>query len=427
MFVLFVLALLGMQVDRNPAQVVQSTEEADVQVKPDDLRSPRLPPGVSLDRELSPEDVVAVALWNSSSFHAALTELGLARADLLEAGLLRNPNLSLLFPVGPKPFELALTFPVEVFWQRPRRIAAAKLNLEVVSRKLEQYGLDLARDAKIAHLEVALARERFTIASDAARLKERIAELTARRFEAGDISRSELARAQTEAIVARAAASDASDSLASLQERLRWVIGLRGYESELRVTPVSQNAEEAPALDLLLETAYSARPDLRAAELSVQAAAARAGWERRRVLALGVVLSTKEVGAFGARTGPGVSLDIPVFNRNQGAVRRADLEVETAAWRYLVARDQVETEVRMAYAQGREARENLRRIREQIIPALQRNADLAQASYRNGDISYFDALIAAEPLLRARLGESDALGASRRAAILLERSLGRKP
>jgi cobalt-zinc-cadmium efflux system outer membrane protein len=166
---------------------------------------------------------------------------------------------------------------------------------------------------------------------------------------------------------------------------------------------------------------------LRAAELSVQAAAARAGWERRRVLALGVVLSTKEVGAFGARTGPGVSLDIPVFNRNQGAVRLADLEVETAAWRYLVARDQVETEVRMAYAQGREARENLRRIREQIIPALQRNADLAQASYRNGDISYFDALIAAEPLLRARLGESDALGASRRAAILLERSLGRKP
>lgn len=82
-----------------------------------------LPPGVSL-AALTREDAVAVALWNSPSFEASLTELGLARADLVEARLLRNPIFSLLFPWGPKQLEWTLQFPVDALWQRPRRVAA---------------------------------------------------------------------------------------------------------------------------------------------------------------------------------------------------------------------------------------------------------------------------------------------------------------
>lgn len=66
------------------------------------------------------------------------------------AGLLRNPNFSLLFPVGPKPFEFLLTLPIEGLWERPRRVEAAKANLDAVSQGLVQHGLDLARDAKLA-------------------------------------------------------------------------------------------------------------------------------------------------------------------------------------------------------------------------------------------------------------------------------------
>ncbi len=61
----------------------------------------QLPPGVSLDDGLTQTEAVAVALWNNAAFQASLTELGFARADLADAGLLRNPVLSLLFPVGP--------------------------------------------------------------------------------------------------------------------------------------------------------------------------------------------------------------------------------------------------------------------------------------------------------------------------------------
>src|SRR5690349_1735709 len=47
-----------------------------------------LPPGVDLTDGITQEEAVAVALWNSPSFLATLTDLGIARADLAEAGLL---------------------------------------------------------------------------------------------------------------------------------------------------------------------------------------------------------------------------------------------------------------------------------------------------------------------------------------------------
>ena len=78
-----------------------------------------LPPDVDPTDGVTQEEAVAIALWNSPSFQATLTDLGIARADLVEAGLLRNPIFSLLFPLGPKRLEVTLQYPFEALFQRP--------------------------------------------------------------------------------------------------------------------------------------------------------------------------------------------------------------------------------------------------------------------------------------------------------------------
>src|SRR5262245_48559705 len=95
-----------------------------------------LPPDVNLDDGLTQEEAVAVALWNSPSFQTTLADLGIARADLVEAGLLRNPILSLLFPWGPKQLEFTLQYPFDALLQRPRRVAAAQLNAQAIGERL---------------------------------------------------------------------------------------------------------------------------------------------------------------------------------------------------------------------------------------------------------------------------------------------------
>ena len=82
------------------------------------------PEWVTLDDGLSQDEAVALALWNNAQFQADLAALGFARADLLEANMLKNPVFSILFPVSPKLLETALDIPIDVLWQRPHRIAA---------------------------------------------------------------------------------------------------------------------------------------------------------------------------------------------------------------------------------------------------------------------------------------------------------------
>lgn len=87
--------------------------------EPTSQESPALPPGISLDRPLTADDAAAIALWRNPQLHVDLAALGLARADVIDAGLLRNPRLDMLFPVGLKPFELLFNFPADAIWARP--------------------------------------------------------------------------------------------------------------------------------------------------------------------------------------------------------------------------------------------------------------------------------------------------------------------
>ncbi|MEZ6049423.1 MAG: hypothetical protein R3C11_28350 [Planctomycetaceae bacterium] len=73
-----------------------------------------IPPGVNLQDGLTEDEAVAVALWNNQTFLATLSNLGIARGDLVQAGLLTNPQLNLLFPpIGTKQLEWTLYAPLE--------------------------------------------------------------------------------------------------------------------------------------------------------------------------------------------------------------------------------------------------------------------------------------------------------------------------
>ena len=150
----------------------------------------------------------------------------------------------------------------------------------------------------------------------------------------------------------------------------------------LRVNSLPPPAEAPPPMEALLEKAMETRPDLRAAELAIATATKRAKWERSRILLLSAQLSSKEVGANGVLTGPGVSFEIPVFNRNQGLIARADAEVEVASRQYR----RFEAAGCFGSCRSREqlvqALDALKAVREQVLPPLRRAVALAEDQYR---------------------------------------------
>jgi len=387
-----------------------------------------LPPGVSLERALSEQDAVAVALWNNTGLEATLAELGLARADLIEAGLLINPDLQMLFGIDPKPFELLLTMPIQALWQRPKRVEAARLDLERVSESLVQNGIDLVRDVRIAHAELTLAEQQAAILAEAARLREQIADLMDIRLKHGDIDALQSRLARMEALTAGDAAARAERQMDITQERLRVLLGLRQEDyPDLNVESSPLFLETPAGEKELVKAALLSRPDLSAAEMAVEAAAKRAGWERSRIFAyIAPQLSTKEVGTSGIQTGPGIKAEVPLFNRNQGKITRAEAEMEQAALQYLALVDQVEYEVCRARGQLIQAQETLRRLRNGLLPTIEETVSLAEKAHENGDISYLDFQLATAPVFDVRLSETNAAAALRKALAELERALGRR-
>ena len=382
-----------------------------------------LPPGVDLTGGVTEEAAVAVALWNNGQLAADLAALGLARANLLEAGLLRNPSLQLLFPVGAKPFELALTYPLEQFWQRPRRVAAARAQWEQVAQGLVQNGLNTARDARQAHAALLQAGQRVRIARESSDLQSGIAKITQARLRAGDIGGAEAAVSQVDAAKAAEQLKTYEHDVAIAGERLRFVMGLPAG-SRLQASPSTLPPSSLPAVDELREKAWADRPDLRAIEMSINAAAQRAKWEKSRLYALGAILSSKESSANGILTGPGVTADIPVFRTTAGAVARADAEVEQAARQYIAQRQRVDLEVSQSRETLVQAQESLAEWRGRVLPPLAVAVDAAKRSYEAGDVSYLFVLETTRQMADARLREADLEAMVRHARAELDRSVG---
>lgn len=422
-----------------------------------------LPAGVTLTDGLTEDEAVAVALWNHPGLQAELATLGLAHADVIQAAQLTNPQLTLVFPFSFRILEAVANWPLEAIWQRPKRVAAAKLELDRTSETLVSRALDLVRDVRLAFADYAAAQTRAALAEESASERHEIATIFNARLRAGDVSVLETSAALAEVKLAEEQAARFQREAAFAQERLRSLLG--GNETaptfdfiapplpsvppaqqliaqatavatfaaatgepktEVKAERKATPENEPAALNELLEQALAARPELKAAELALEAAGARAKWERSRILTVAALAKEYGRGANGFEQGPGLLIELPLFNRNQGNISRAEADIERAARQLIAARQRAVADVREAYLQLSQARAAQQQWREQVLPPLAENIRLAERSYRAGDVAYLFVLETARRYSDERLRAAEFQAAVQRALALLERSVGRR-
>lgn len=384
-----------------------------------------LPPGASLDDGITEDESVAIALWNNAAFQELLVDLGLARGDLIQAGLLPNPEFVYFFGVTDKPFKYVLEFPIEAIWLRPIRVKSAAKEADRTAARLTQTGLDLMRDTRQAYADVVLAAERVRVAGESVKLRGRIAELAEKRLKAGDISPQEAATARIDALQAEQDATRIGYDVPVLEERLRNLMGIGPLRGPLPLDPSPPPACREFDADALTQEAMATRPDaLAAAEAVVAAEArlkfARLGWVRL----LGIADATS--GTNGHEFGPGLRFTVPLFNRNQGGVARAEAELERAVRNQKTVAHQIILDVRRSYTQYRQACAELDVLLGKVRPEVEGNVRRAQAAYQEGNVPIFVALEATRQLLDNYLREAALHGDLRRFLAELERGIGRR-
>jgi cobalt-zinc-cadmium efflux system outer membrane protein len=385
------------------------------------VEPPGIPPGVSLADGLSDDEAVSIALWNNAAFQVLLADLGFARADLIQAGLLANPVFSILFPLGPKQLEFALKLPIEALWLRPKRVTAARISADAGAERLVQNGLDLVRDVRVACATLRLAGTRAELAREAARLAENITRLAEDRLRAGDASELEIAAPRVEVLLARDEALHAGRELAIARARLATLLG-----GVLDVTDVTLRELPGTGLDVphLVATALAGRPDMRAAELAVEAARVRAGLSRFEVLAVSGIADANGKGTQGFEIGPGLEVGIPIFNWNQGGMARTDADLERAVQLQRAVRERIELEVAEAVTRFETAGAQAMVWRERVLPELEATVQRAERGYQAGDVPLLLLLQTSAELVKSQVREAETAAETVRARAELERSIG---
>lgn len=387
------------------------------------------PATVSLEDGLSEDEAVTLALCNNAAFQETLADLGLSHADLIQAGMLPNPTLSLLIPVGAKPLELTARYPFEILWLRPRRVVAARLDYERAAQRLVQSGLDLIRDVRVAFADVTLSDERNKLAAETLSLNARIAELSQARLRAGDASELEASQADIDTLQAREQLARTKQDAALARERLRHLLGMGLGQWTEKLAASALPARTEWTVDLLLTNALAARPDLRAAEIGLEAAGKRIGLARAETFTLAAGINGKDVGSGASKeflVGPSLDLAVPILNQNQGGVAQARARLEKAARQYYTVRDRIVLEVRESHARLAQAQESYDQWEQRILPPLEESVRQSEKAYAAGNVAYLFVLENNRKLFDARAKAASAAADLRRARAELERSAGQR-
>lgn len=397
----------------------------------DPSQEPSLPPGMTNTSALGEGDAIAVALWNNAAFGVELAQLAASRADLAQAGALPNPTLSFLLPIGPRQIEASLLFPISALIERPFRVNAAKLDVERTARGLVLRGLDLARDARLVWIDADAAKARVVVREDLAKTWGNVAKIAAARRDAGDTPPIESMTAEADVQDAEDQLERAKTDLVVSTERLRWVLGLSESNLGAKMGTNGTTLDERDPNDegFLLSSALAARPDVRAAEISVEAAGERIGWEKSRVFAMLGRFDVKPIGSQGGLPLlplPGAQIEIPIFNQNPGGIGRAEAEFVAATLRYRLLRQTIATDIRVSRLELVQALASLHRFREVVLPLLEKAQVISLSSFEAGAEPYLVVLEATRRLRDARLRKIDLEAAVRRARANLERHVGRR-
>ena len=102
-------------------------------------------------------------------------------------------------PSGPSSSNGRCSFPFDVLWQRPRRVAAAQLNAQAVGERLVWDALTLVAQTRTAHADAVIADRRLQLTIEIADLVQRLTDITEARLRAGDISELEARSARSDA------------------------------------------------------------------------------------------------------------------------------------------------------------------------------------------------------------------------------------
>jgi len=387
----------------------------------------------SLVRALTLDEAIAHALRSNAELGAAANERAAAEGAAQQAEALPNPEFEVSGDnlgnerkrvEGDSGTTLGLSQRLELGGKRAARVRIARASVDAAEWELRGKRQEIVARVKQAFYDQLAWQQSLDLAADAMRIAEQVLEAVARRVQAGKASPVEEIKAQLASAAARIAGEQARTELAAARARLSALLGAASGRVE-HVEGSLLPRDPVPPLPALLARAWSA-PALNRARSEVEHRRAAIDAEQAKAvpditLRGGVTrFSTYNDNAYML----GVSIPLPIFDRNRGAIEESHRRLDRALDEQRAVEDRWRAEVSEAHERTRAFEAQVRALRESILPGAQRAFDAAVKGYELGKFGILDVLDAQRTLIEARTQYLRALAEERRGAGELERLTG---
>jgi multidrug efflux system outer membrane protein len=354
-----------------------------------------------------------------------------ARPSALEAGL---PQGSAVAPQTSYSASLSASYEVDLFGRVGSSIEAARQDAGASEASYRSVLLSLQADMAQQWFGLRALDAELVTVDDAVRLREESVRVNQRRFDLGDIGEFDLSRAKTELSATRAEAIGLQRQRTNTEHALAVLLGRPAARFTATTSPLPEGVALPAIPPGLPSTLLERRPDIAAAQRTMEAANARIGVARAAMFPAlninaaggGVGGTMADVFTWSSRSWVlGALLALPIVDggRNKANVTRSEaaLEESVAAYRQsvLVAFAEVEDNlagVRILAEQGAQVDDAVRSAR--------RSAELARKLYDAGRSSYLDLLDAQRNLAAVERSAVQLRGNQALTRVALIRALG---
>ena len=366
-----------------------------------------------LTQPLAADDAVKLALLNNRGLQATYADLGIAEADVVQAGRLRNPGFSFTRLRRADELEIDRTFLLDVLGliTMPLRTDLEKRRFALTQGRVAAEVLQVAADTRRAWYTAVAAQESATYAEQVKLAAEASAELARRMATAGNFSKLDHAREQVFYAEAAAQLARAQQNALGQREQLTRLMGLWGEDTKFRI-PGRLPALPKTARDMRdLETqAINSRLDVQGAMQEAKNIAATLGLTRATgfINVFEVGYQRNSASNQPRQTGYEIELRLPIFDWGGARAARAEYTYMQAVHRAADIAVRARSEVREAYSAYRTAFDLAQHYRDEIVPLRKNISEEVLLRYNANLMSVFELLADARQQIAAVSATIDA-------------------
>jgi cobalt-zinc-cadmium efflux system outer membrane protein len=378
-------------------------------------------PGAQL---ISLDDAIQMALTHNHSLLATQTTIDQSQAEEITANLRPDPVLladSIFLPVfepsnltpdyidNVGQFDLGLSYLFERGKKRQHRLAAAKDVTAVTRAQVSDTERALTYSVATQFINVELAESTLELAQQDLKSFQDTVDITESRYKAGDIGLDDLLKMRLQFLQFQTDVAQAKLARAQGLSDLRQLLGYESVSADYDVASSFDYAPMKGGVEDLQATALKSRPDLLAAQLSVRAANSQFQLQKaigKRDVTVTVdythLAYLSDISLFG-------SMPLPIFDRNQGEIKRTGFAITQAQQQQLYANGQVLTDVRDAYEGWQANNEIIGLYRSGYLDDAQQSRDITDYAYKRGAASLLDFLDSERSYRAVQLGYRQSL------------------